>query len=156
MNANAHSRNTLAAYSATREVDNMTQTDGAARACTVDSVPRERVVQTSADARALRFGSRSPRLPVRERRSSALVEIGENGLADMRVESVIRRLAEFALEYCGGNFEWAADELGVNETTLRRWLKAWARDDERQQERPIVRLIERGGLDPCSHQELRA
>jgi DNA-binding NtrC family response regulator len=133
----------------------MTQTDGAARVCTVDSAPRERVVQTSADARALRFGSRSPRLPARAQRSSYLVEIGENGLADFRVERAIRRLAEFALEYTGGCIEWAAAELAVDETTLRRWLKAWARDDERQQERPIVRLIERGGLDPCSHQELR-
>ena len=127
----------------------MTPTDGAASACAVDSSPRAARVQTSAGTRALRFAApRVPRLPARAPHANALVTLGDNDLVDLRVETVIRRLVEWALEYCGGNVEWAADELAVSAPTLRRWLKAWAREDALEQERPIVHLIERGGLVP--------
>lgn len=74
---------------------------------------------------------RRPRCACTRPRSTALVEIGENGLADLRVTTAVRRLAEWVLDYCGGDATWAADELGVNVSTLRRWVKAWARDDVR-------------------------
>lgn len=100
----------------------MTPTDGAAIACEVDdqvdSAPRAR------ECRRLRCACTRPR-------SVALVDVGENGLVDLRVTTVVRRLAEWALEYCEGDATWAAAELGVNVSTVRRWVKAWARDDVR-------------------------
>lgn len=119
----------------------MTLTDASAVACEVDSDARSALVQTSADARVRRFATRTPVPPARARRSNVLVEIGDNGLVDLRVEPVIRRLAEFALEYCEGSVGWAADELGVNPSTLRRWLYQWAR------EAPALSVVPGGALE---------
>lgn len=58
----------------------------------------------------------------------ALVELGANGLADMTVETVKRRLVLSALSYCGGDVDWAAQELGVNQSTLYRWRRRWQRE----------------------------
>lgn len=102
--------------------------DATATTYEVDSVVRASRVQTSADTRVLNFAARSPRPPARRRRSNAIVEIGENGLVDLRVDRVVRHLAEFALEYTGGKIEWAANELGVNPSTLRRWMYEWERE----------------------------
>lgn len=48
-----------------------------------------------------------------------------NGLADLRVDSAIHRHVLQVLEYTGGDYAWAAEELQVNVVTLRRWIDKW-------------------------------
>lgn len=49
-----------------------------------------------------------------------------NGLADWSLDSALKRHVAAVLEYCDGDLEWAASELGINRSTLYRWRKAWA------------------------------
>lgn len=46
-----------------------------------------------------------------------------SGLVDYTVRSATRRHVAMVLDYTGGNLGWAADELGVNKTTLWRWIR---------------------------------
>lgn len=113
----------------------MASKHGAATACKVDSAALARRVNECV----------TPRPAARRSRSNELVEIGANGLVDLRLASVTRRLTEYALEYCGGNLEWAADEIGVNVSTVRRWLHEWALEDAAATALAIVPSVREGG-----------
>lgn len=65
-----------------------------------------------------------------------------NGLAILDLKTAMRAHVERVLEYCGGEVRWAARELGVNETTVRRWLNAW-RDGRQASELRVVRPMAR-------------
>ena len=45
-----------------------------------------------------------------------------NGILDLRLDSAIRRHVSDVLDYCGGQRIWAAQELGVDLSTLWRWI----------------------------------
>jgi hypothetical protein len=51
------------------------------------------------------------------------------GIIDHTLESAIRRHVSFVLDYTEGELDWAAQELGVNASTLWRWRKQWERAD---------------------------
>lgn len=48
-----------------------------------------------------------------------------SGLADLRLSSALKRHVALAIEYCGGDLKWAAEELEVDRSTLWRWLRGW-------------------------------
>lgn len=48
-----------------------------------------------------------------------------NGLADLTLESAIRRHIVLVLEYADGQKDWAAEEMGISPSTLYRELKRW-------------------------------
>jgi transcriptional regulator of acetoin/glycerol metabolism len=48
-----------------------------------------------------------------------------NGIADLTLDSALKRHVHFVLDYTGGHLSWAADELGVSPSTVYRWLKRW-------------------------------
>lgn len=66
-----------------------------------------------------------------------------NGLADWSLENAIRRHVAEVLRYTAGDQQWAADELGVNPSTVHRWLKSWALDDSGRCFRPLARARRR-------------
>lgn len=49
----------------------------------------------------------------------------DTGLADWTLDSALKRHVAEVLRYTGGDQVWAADELGMNPTTLHRWLRRW-------------------------------
>ncbi len=58
-----------------------------------------------------------------------MIALLPNGLADLNLRRSMARTIAFALDYCTdelGNvdYAWAADELGVDRSTLYRWRKA--------------------------------
>ena len=59
---------------------------------------------------------------------AAVIRLGENGLAVLNLSEVKRAHVLWVLEYCGGEVRWAARELGVNETTVNRWLRRWGKE----------------------------
>lgn len=59
-----------------------------------------------------------------------------NGLADLRLHSAIRRHMAMVLEYCSGDITWAAEELGVDRTTVWRTLKNWEAARPRGMQQP--------------------
>ncbi len=68
-----------------------------------------------------------------------------NGLGDFNLERAIQRHVQFTLDYTDGNYKWAADEMGINPSTIHRWREAWARAGV--QLRPPSRP-DRGGRRP--------
>lgn len=48
------------------------------------------------------------------------------GLADWSLNAAMQRHVAEVLRYTGGDQRWAADELGVDESTVYRWLRRWA------------------------------
>lgn len=54
---------------------------------------------------------------------------GDRQIVDLTLETWTRRHIAFVLEYTKGHKKWAADELGVDITTLRRWQREWKRKD---------------------------
>lgn len=48
-----------------------------------------------------------------------------NGLVDYTIDGAIRRHVEMVLDYTGGDYAWACEELGVDRKTLYRWQRAW-------------------------------
>ncbi|HKQ57970.1 MAG TPA: helix-turn-helix domain-containing protein [Candidatus Eisenbacteria bacterium] len=50
-----------------------------------------------------------------------------SGIADLTLRSAVLRHISLVLEYTGGRQKWAAQELGIDSSTLWRWLKS-ARD----------------------------
>ena len=53
--------------------------------------------------------------------------IGDRGIADWTLDAAIQRHVAEVLLYTGGDQRWAADELGVDESTLYRWLRRWTK-----------------------------
>lgn len=49
-----------------------------------------------------------------------------NGLANFSVDAAIQRHVAEVLAYTEGDHGWAASELGVDASTLYRWLRGWA------------------------------
>lgn len=43
-----------------------------------------------------------------------------SGLVDLTLDSAMKRHLALVLEYCDGNLQWAAEELGVNKATVAR------------------------------------
>lgn len=52
--------------------------------------------------------------------------IGANELADWSLDRALRRHVAEVLLYTGGDQRWAADEMGIAESTVYRWLRSWA------------------------------
>lgn len=48
------------------------------------------------------------------------------GITRWSVSEAVHRHVEECLHYTGFDYAWAADELGVNVSTLFRWRKRWA------------------------------
>lgn len=51
--------------------------------------------------------------------------IGDNGIANWSIQLAIQRHVAAVLEYTGGDQGWASSELGVNPSTLYRWLREY-------------------------------
>lgn len=66
----------------------------------------------------------------------------DTGLADWSLDNALKRHVAAALDYCEGDREWAASELGINRTTLGRWLNAWSRGQTARQATKGARLAE--------------
>ena len=65
-----------------------------------------------------------------------------NGFTDCGDFSCSRSDDPAVLDYCEGDREWAASELGINRTTLGRWLNAWSRGQTARQATKGARLAE--------------
>lgn len=50
--------------------------------------------------------------------------IRPNGLADLTLSSAMQRHILFVLDYTEGDVRWAAQELGIHQSTLWRWRNA--------------------------------
>lgn len=49
----------------------------------------------------------------------------DTGLADWSLDNALKRHVDAVLDYTEGDHGWAADEMGVNRSTLYRWRRAW-------------------------------
>jgi hypothetical protein len=63
-----------------------------------------------------------------------------SGIADLTLASAVHRHIALVLDYCSGNTEWAAQELGVRTVTLRRMVE---RIDDGETPAPHIYLAER-------------
>lgn len=105
----------------------MTPSNAAATTCVVVARPRGATVQTS--ARTCAPLALAPKRARVYRGWAALLSapplIAGNGLADWSLEHAIRRHVAEVLRYTEGDQQWAAEALGVNPSTLYRWLREW-------------------------------